>query len=220
MIPITINKQDYLLPDTWDEISMAQYIELYRHRENLNEARLLSIFTGIDYGQVINFDLAMFESHIMPYMAAFDEEIKFYESVPAEKITVNGKTINVPQDIKLKTLGQKIMLQQRITMADKAQEDLMYLIPFAIATYIQTELSGGKYDDKEAEALIPHILKVPVTIAYPIGNFFLTRFIRSVGLKLKNSSLIHSPQRKPQVLTRLFNSETLTSSTRSVAAVS
>lgn len=184
MISVTINETLISVPDKWDEVNVDQYCKLCAVINELNPVRLLSIFSGIDYETLLNFDCSLFESSVLPAMN-FVRNSFSKENLPVpETVVIGEKELTVPKEIREETFGQKVMLQMKINEAQDASMDLIELIPFTIATYLSPAYYEMKYDDKRAEKLIPLILQMPITQAYPVAYFFLNRWARLSKTKL------------------------------------
>lgn len=184
MIAASLLNTKISIPDKWSEVTVKQYLLLLEYNERLNPVRMLSIFSGIDYETLMNFDCRLFETGILPAMNFIKDTSLFKTLKLPEVVTIGEKELVVPSDIRSETFGQKVMLQMKINEINDASIGMATLIPFTVSTYLSPAYYGMKYDDKRAEELIPLIYKMPITEAYPVAYFFLNRWAKSSKTKL------------------------------------
>lgn len=179
MITIQINKQQYDIPTSWDEVTVLQYIQLTDNVDELTHVRLLSIFTGIDFDVLNNFPCDAFKQVVVTDMAWMGESFNPKLKVRARSITLNGLTIPTIQDVSQERFGQKLFMQQLVNKAIAESTNHVTLIAPVLACYyapyIHPEKKWVESHVKEVEQLI---YKLPISIAYPEADFFLSGYIK------------------------------------------
>ena len=180
MIPLKAIHKDkeisFSIPQAWDELTLKQFIDLQRwDREDL--ITMLSVITGLEYDVLFASETSGIEELILQNLQWMRTPLDF-ESLPVPKeIMIDGKNFDVPQDIKEKTFGQKISLQ--LYLADAAKEGKFEIdcVAFALAVYFQPQINENKYNEDEAKKLLPIIEQCRFIDAYPVANFFLSKFL-------------------------------------------
>lgn len=164
------------LPQSWEDITLYQYIELSKwDRKDL--IQLFAVITGIDYDVFFNCESEGINDLLLTNLEFLKEPLDL-EALPLPKeIEIDGKKLEVPQDITQKTFGQKISLQLYLAEAVKNEKSKIDCLAFAIALYFFPEIAQDKYNEDEAKKIIPLIEKCKLVEAYPIGSFFLNKFL-------------------------------------------
>lgn len=177
MIAITINKVLFTIAENIGELTTYQYCELNKHRNDLNIIRMLSILTGIDYSVLNNADCSQFEPILS--LVKFDaNENQLSELQVGETVTINDKVCNINQDLGTETFGQKVFAQQVVTNLVEEKIDKIEAIIKVAAIYLQPQYDGKEFDDKRANELDQVLQDLPITHVYPVGNFFLSKYVR------------------------------------------
>jgi hypothetical protein len=183
MVKIIINKVEFNIAENISELCTFQYCEMNKHRDNLNVVRILSILTGIDYTVLNNSDCSQFE----PILTLLNFDFKtnpLTEIVCPEAIEIDNKDIEVVQDIAQETFGQKVFAQQAVNDMIAERIDKIEALVKVAAIYLQPKVDG-KFDDVKARKLENKLMELPITNIYPIGNFFLSKFVKYSPPKAK-----------------------------------
>lgn len=184
MIPVTIKGQKLELANRWEDVTIHQYRQLYLFRKELNPARVLSILSGINYIEILNYRMDAFEKDIMPLLTFIGKDIDLDKLMLPTGFHWRGNIwMPLKRSLRSETWGQKIVLQQRINQAVEKAEPMLDLLSYAMAMYYQPEIDGPLFDDKKAVALIKEFEQCKVVEIYPIACFFLRKYVRSLRKK-------------------------------------
>jgi hypothetical protein len=187
MTPIKINGQSLEIPSSWDEVTTMQFIELSDSEERPNHiVRIISALTGIEYETLAATECEIAES-VLQAVAFIGTPPDFSKLIAPDKINVGGKLLTVPKDITSETFGQKTLVQQKINECVEAKKELSSIIPFTIAQYFQPAYYDSKYNDKQAEQFESITRHVKILEAFPVANFFLSKYISSLNERANNS---------------------------------
>jgi len=177
MISFKFNNTTVSAPSEWNEVTVGHFIQPeFLARDSVG---LLCALTGIERKELLNAT-----EDIMPKL---NKMVEFYVKEPQGykgklKKTLNfrGKKINIPQDIELEYLGQKILFASALGKYDFSYQ----AIPEAIAIYIAPQVHpDGEFDDNLVEEIIEEVKMLPITQVYPVADFFLSsiRLYRKSG---------------------------------------
>jgi hypothetical protein len=148
----------------------------------------------MDYDVLQNCDCSGFD-RLMPLLEFTYQKLDLSSFKKPDSFTFSGREYKTIQDNGqdidpgIQTIGQKVMLTMGIREHSEAEQDVIDLIPLAAAVYLQpltavtvngTDISK-KFDKDKAEQLSKRFENLPVTTLYPVGNFFLTGFLRSLS---------------------------------------
>jgi len=189
MIPIKINGKESLIPGAWDELTIGQYIEISINTHRLNQLRLFSIISGINYALLLNLPEDGLDVNLDQILFWFNEPFDPNLLDRSETITINGKIITPPNDPGKKTLGQKLFLQSKVREAQSADALLCTIVSDAVAIYLQPMVDDAPFNDERAMELKTELLKLPITLIYPWGCFFLSGYIKYVELNMNIAPL-------------------------------
>jgi len=137
--------------------------------------------------------LAIVESIVpMSELSGFRMITKWIDAIRGRitimRMRVHEKVMTVPTDLELESFGKKIVYDQLLKDAilieegkgkkikgkkqDKVTADMARIIPYGVAVYFAQKFSGKEFDEDLVDELFPKIIDLPITIVYPIGNFF------------------------------------------------
>ena len=209
---ITILGKEYRIPQSWEEITVEKFLDLRAFADMpYDEAEFISIFIDCPKKELLKNDDPDFEYEIFKQLSWYrTKPIDFEKLLLPSEITIGDKKFKVPRDIGYKTYGQKISLQDRIKVMKS--EDPVEIIPYALAIYFYNDYYGG--DELPEDELINKFadevcMKCSITEAYPVGYFFLMRFVESMSSKLNSLEAHILPKRRKQ---RFANLRSLASS--------
>src|SRR5205085_6111925 len=115
-LSILINKVSFQIAENIGELTTWQYMEMNRHRDNLNIVRLLSVLTGIDYDVLQNANCEEFYP-IVSLLNFNADESPLSELKIKESITIGGKECQIKTNIEAETFGQKVFAQEYLNQA-------------------------------------------------------------------------------------------------------
>lgn len=186
MLQVKVQDKTFFVPEKWEEVSVKQFADLDRFRAELNPARVMSIFTGIDYGWILNADPKEIEVKLLSCMHFLGSDVDVAKFVRPDYILIAGRRFDVPKAIRNETYGQKMYIQELVNDGVKRKLPIYDLIPMALAIYFQPAFDDKPFDDKRAEALKPMMSHLPICDAYPVAGFFLKKYIQLLNKKSKN----------------------------------
>ena len=197
MIPFKAKYKDseisFGVPTSYNELTLKQLVQL-NEWDKKDIIKLIAILCSIEYDVLFNSRMLDIDTQILPLLDWLKKPQNFQQLIVPKYITIAEKHYDVPTDISVKTLGQKISLQLHLAQAQNDKKATIDCIPFALAVYFQPEITGNDYSEDEAIKLIPEIMNCKMFEAYPAGNFFLNKFIKF--LKESSGSLPVKEQRK------------------------
>lgn len=187
---IQIDKDIYTLPESWDEVTVNQFLEL-RDCENADFITILSKLINAPYDKVFACNPEMIAKKIMPMLNwYFDETFNFDELKIPSKLSVQDKKYPIPRDIRLKSFGQKIHFEE--IMRD--MKDPVIRMPYVVAIYMYPVVTKNKFNIESLDEFTKNTIgNCKITEIYPIANFFLTK-LKKYFLKKKKRSLRNTLQ--------------------------
>lgn len=187
---------EFSLPESYKEITLAQLLKWSEMQtaQDISFCKIMEMLTGIPESDWLNCSVTSIDELILPKIKWLSEPLNEQEfiSLPVpKKVMIDGKMIEVPMDIDLKTFGQKITFQTQ--MGEYIIKDgegnitgfSLAFYPIAIAIYLFDE---PKFDDGKAMLFAEKCKALTLTEAYPLASFFLTKFLGS-SKEIKTSSL-------------------------------
>jgi hypothetical protein len=187
MIPIKIGSISAQLPNSWDEVTLGQYIEMAKHSDDLSIIRLLSILSGVDYLILLNVNADTFDDRIVDHMVFIREPINVHELPAVDSLTINGKSYALPDPGNC-TIGQKLALQAQIRIGQDLNTLHADLVATAVSIYMQPLIDAAPFNDERIEAIRSMVLQLPLKQGYPAGSFFLNGWVKF--LKLSGSTFV------------------------------
>jgi len=181
MIKVIINKTEYLLPSSWAEVTVEQYINIVNASQvdSLNSVMLLSILTGISYDTLNNFDCSQFDSDVVPELTWVGEPFDPFKQKRAKVLHIGDKLVEPILFPAKERIGQKLLMQQLVNAAISNGADHTSLVVPAVACYYSPYLHPQqKFDEAHMETVKKLVEKMPIVEAYPEANFFLSGYIR------------------------------------------
>jgi hypothetical protein len=185
MLPIKLNNIACNFPTEVSEITLKQFFTLRKAKGLLDE---ICALTGIDRQTIQNFrDRADLEKCQMLLNTIGTKLAKGFNGVILPKqISIAGKTIKVPKNLKLEPVGAFIAVHNLITEEHErcAEQNTNFdptdIVPQVLAHYFWLPYmgEGTLYSDEriEDEAYLEKINTIPITEAIPIANFFFRKY--------------------------------------------
>jgi hypothetical protein len=176
MIEVNIDvegiKMTYNVPDSWDEVTVEQFANLYRHKnpnnnELLGAVNIISALSGIDSGVLLQMDIDDFKE--------LATRVTFITSdVPrtdVDYIEIGEDKYYLYSDFNKLTTGEVITLE---TLMGSVEYDIHKIIPDLLCLFLRKKDSEGKYEKFTTEMLKRKelFLSLKITQIYHIFNFF------------------------------------------------
>jgi len=219
MIPLTITEKKgkkttertILIPCLWSEVTLGQFMYIVQEKE-LDAVKLLACLSGLSEEYLMNVPASSL-SVAANYVFFMKEVPDFTSWKLPEKITIDGVVCNVPKDIRTETFGQKIYLHEEMNRVITAEKKNIDAMPYALATYFYTQLTGDKkYTHDKVMSIIPRVMNTLAMEAVPVANFFLINWVKSVGRKNYRSLLSQLRRKSMQELITSISTELQTPS--------
>ena len=170
------------IPESWIELSTGMWVQLMNIADGTTELALISAFTGLSEEVLSKSKDINIDRKVFGIVGWYSVPIDFKALKRKTKVTVAGKEVKIPKDLGFKTLGQKILLQQRMKTT---KGSLSSLIPYAFAVYTAPEVLGDEYDLSNVDEFVEsEINKIPIIDVFPIASFFLRKSIDSMNLRV------------------------------------
>ena len=185
-------KRDIVCPNCWgpEFFKPTEYIkapiptstDLYQRIikdwDGKDLVRIFSILTGMEYKALsTTHDLALEESLIEATRYIYESPMDWKEAKVPESITINSREVKIPKRIEGFSMGQSILVRQKLDTVKTYDECISY----AIAVYIQPYLDESDFDAERALELEADIKLMPITQTFALG-FFLLRPLMRRGL--------------------------------------
>lgn len=184
MIEIKIEGKPFKIPGGMEEVTVKQYHEMVMNSEDLNPVRVLSIFTGLSYDAINNFDCTGFVENVLPALSWLKEPVDVAKLPRKEFITIDGKNIPVIQDPGKERIGQKLRMTQIVASIKGSVNEVPGIIPPIVANYYAPYLDEkGEWKEKHVEEVEQKIWHLPFFDVAPECGFFLTGYIKSLRSK-------------------------------------
>lgn len=179
MIQIQINEKQYNVPTDWKEVTLMQYIELSENATELNAARLLSIFTGINYDVLNNLPCDDFTLKVVPEINFLQTEFDPFNFKRPKVVKIGNYDFEPILDPSRERLGQKLFMQQLVNNAISNNLPYYKIIPQTLACYYAPFIHPEKkWEEKHVMIFSNLVNDMPVAEAFPEANFFLRGYIR------------------------------------------
>jgi hypothetical protein len=178
-IDLKINDFVYKIPTEWKEVTVKQFIELTLNADDLNAARILAIFTGMDFNTLINLPIEHFNLLVLPEMQFIGTKWDMFEQKRAKVINIDKYEFEPIADPSRERLGQKLYMQQLVNNAiEKKVNHLELICPVVAcyyAPYVHPEKKWEERHVKDFEKLVENASIVEI---YPEANFFLNGYLQ------------------------------------------
>lgn len=195
MIDILINETPFKVPTKWSEITVRQYRELNRHKDeiakadNFANARMISIFTGINFDTLMNFDCSKWSTDILPALKWIEKDIDLFSVKRADKIKIGSKEIETIKDPKRERLGQKLYVEQILEKAIAEQTHISEIVAPVVACYYAPKMNdANEWKLETVEAMQELVLDSTVVTMIPETSFFLIGYIHKTRLNKRQLS--------------------------------
>ena len=206
-------KIECLIPEGWHEVKMKHLLRLEKEQPTLNH-HALACFTDTPLNDFLN-------SYSKDDIEAISQIFTFLNDKPSwkrlkkkKRIQLGDKLIKPPENIRMKTIGQKsIALPIVMKYAEKKEEEITPEIDDVLqilAIYFQPEYSG-KYDDNKIPGIKQLILEANCIDVMPWFIFFFRKLLRGnlpglIDLRVSKKTLKNLAYIKGRAASSLTNS--------------
>lgn len=167
----------------------------------------LAIFSGLPYKDWYTASLLNTDIERIIDSLSWIENFPLLKKYPLpEKYHVGGKVIKVPQRIELETLGQRIAFEDLIIKSISLTGDILDVLDKAVAIYLYPKMTGKVFDTDKLDDVLDKVRNSSIAEAYPMGAFFLQKYLSSSQTKAPLSSVPQSPKRSKPTSKRLPSS--------------
>lgn len=171
-------KIDTEIPTAWHLVTFRQYHKLAEYGKDLNDAKTISVFTGIELDTIRNAKIKKYEV-VISMLSFMKKEINLI--IPE---TVRG--YKVPRMLEEEAASRYSDIQEiagKFVKDDKVGNLKHY--PLIVATYV----SPSPYNIKEIDKLAEYLWDAPCSEVMAIGNFILMKLNASRNGMLNNFPL-------------------------------
>lgn len=190
---VEINGIMHKIPLGWKDINIRQYTRLTEYSK-YNDIEFLSIMLDVPQEDILNCEIEDIDLIVYSQVGWYMEQKDKADEVLGKKmtpfITIDGLTILIPEDLKMKSYGQKVSAEQLLEKAEGKNPfailaDILsiYLYPEFMKLKLNQEKIVFDYE-KAMEFKEKYILTIPITEGYPVGSFFLKRLTKSWNRKI------------------------------------
>jgi hypothetical protein len=185
---IEINKVNYNIPESWDEVTFRQLLKLARSHE-ADTIETIAILLNADYNTIFSLPPQNVDQWIAPFVSFVNQEIDFDKLKVPDEINIYDekmdfiKCLKVPKNIELKSFGQKIYFQ-KLMMEER---DILDKMPELVAIYLHPEFTGGKFDELAIKEFADrYLMNSCAKEVYAVCNFFLSSWMRLLRKKISS----------------------------------
>lgn len=194
MIKFKLKDKEHSMPTKWEDVTFRQFEQLIKWQEGeRNIIQLLSIMTGINVDVLEQTNVVDIDDKLCPFLEFINEPFKEKQFEKKDTINFKGKEYQVPKDLTLHSLNQKITLQTAMIDCINRTQATIEVMPFAVAVYLQPIISGEKFNSDKAKQLEDELRDCKLSEIYGIASFFLQKLIE---LQLERQPLLRVTQAK------------------------
>lgn len=179
---VELNGKSREIPDCWEKLSTRQYERIIREWDYSKQLvdrdffRLFSIITETEFKDFVG----KTENELSIYQCIrWTLETPFPETDVPKCLVIGSKTVDIPADVKLLSIGQNIHARQVIDKAKVLINDKGLVLDYdcyslLTAIYLQPLYDNSEFNYQRAVELSILIGAMPITLIRPIG-FFLAK---------------------------------------------
>jgi hypothetical protein len=200
MKEFNINGQKFFLHVSWEDVTVEQFIKINNNPKLAkgDVLELASILSGVDYDFFFELDPNVVNIDEILECLTFVKEIPDFKKIPLPSaFHIAGRPIEVPTDLTIECWGQKIMFEEKMSEALKLHGDPLPMIDQLLAIYFCNRITGKQFSEKDLPEATRLIGLSKITEAYPIANFFLNKYFKSIT-KIKSSLPVRRTRKKLQ----------------------
>lgn len=183
---ITLNNKTYLIPASWKEVTVRQYVRIIKEWDpdepdvaKKNWLILLNIFTGTKFeGMQEDWENQYTLTNTLGWVVF--EPFKFSKELP-KVLRFGRKDVEVSRSSGGLSIGQNIHLRRDYLDKLTSMEEC---ISIATAIFLQPLIDGKKFSMERAKEIALEVDDMPIYLIHPIG-FFLLRNAAKVGKPLE-----------------------------------
>lgn len=179
----------YNLPESWEEVTVKQFMELRRVKpEDFISA--LSVLLQAPYDDVYVSKPEQIQKLIMPHLKwYFDEKFSLIDLPMPKRLSIYSsddpgncrQQIKIPT-IELESFGKKLEFEK----AMQTVGDPLDMLPHLLGIYFYTPVTKKVYDAQNINDFVENVINYcRIVEAYPIMSFFLNKLMRYLKKKGK-----------------------------------
>lgn len=174
MIEIKINKTPYMLPTGFHELSYAKYLRML---EAKNPIQTFAAMLGCPADVLDGAELTMEQEKLIYASLTWLNTAPVLDTItPPPTVTLGGVEYKTPQNLELKSFGQRLAAQTIIQNAQTDGVKDVEILPTLVAIYLQPLVHGGRFDNTRIEEVTPLVLDASFDQVYNLGAFFLRKY--------------------------------------------
>lgn len=172
VITINTNKgvRSIKVPRSWHEVTTDTYQKIHSDWDSEDVVKLFAILTGEDYDRLFNYKSKALETALIN-ATTFITQTDFKKKDVPREILIDGKLIKIPKNVGDLSIGQSVLVRQKIEKVKVLEECISY----AFSVYIQPLVDRSEFNYERAMQLHERVLAMPITETYSIGFFLLSR---------------------------------------------
>lgn len=178
MVKIKVNDVEYSVPSSWDEVTIAQQIEISEVKdrdEDFRNLHLISTYTGVPLDLVKRMNINQFKS-VIKLLEFLSQPI---QNKVINSFTFNGKTYQIADSL-LRGETQDFLSIEGVLK--KFKDNQVKALPYIIAIVAKQE--GETLDSFDVHKRAEEFKSLPYTIANNIWFFFVqTEKVLSISTK-------------------------------------
>ena len=168
------------IDDSWDDITLGKFIEI-NAQEEPKDSKMFSILTGLDE-EIIRQCSHTTVRGVLGQIESLLDPNTLEELTPLDRFTFEEKEY-IGSDLTKASYGEWIDLESEL---DALNEGKIERLPYLLAITFRPE--GQEYSWDKARNMAKQFKRMPITTAYRLRAFFLTREIQSLRDSLSSSA--------------------------------
>ncbi len=191
MIPFKLGDKSINVKNKWEEITLGEFLRFPTVpsddpiKKVIYFYDIFSVLSGISKTELMNVNPEDMADDIIAECMAF-MSTPMPNELPKE-IAIAGKSIQIPEDISIKTHGQFLMfntscIQETRTEETTSRKFIWDKSALALAIYFQPLYTGKKFSGDDLKELESLCRDIPAIDAIPICSFFLRKYTNSSPL--------------------------------------
>ncbi len=178
------NKAKRTVPNSWDELSLAQVIKISAISSD-NVIELFSIITGIPAAVPENSTDKKLEENIWKVVAFIGDPPKWKDLKAPSKLVLGVDAHLVPKRFSKLMIGQKIMIAQCVRKVEDMIEQMPKILAVIFQPIIDKDINEGRFNSDRIDEIAGQMLGVNGISGYAISSSFFLRskILKSYGIQ-------------------------------------
>ena len=185
MIPFTARYKehsvDFEIPAGWHEVTLRQLVRIATDEAGPdNQLAFVASMIGQDTAEVMNWPADLVSGIFSKLAEALADGFPTWEKLPKPtRIDWQGKQVQVPESAGDCPAGAVTTMVELIRRQG-GKAELMLAAP-CVAHMMYDRLTGDKWDEQRAAAIVEQIETMPAKIVLPLAYFFLRQLKARIG---------------------------------------